>query len=187
MDTKKRKRKQVLKFVPDVTIADKIKQYFDKGLTAEFTSRMDGTANIKTCIKYFRYWREEVTTRNMQEISERQRQVRYHFLGVYDQIIYDTLAQKGKFIKAMKEDEKYHENLNKQLLEEQVHIKELLPYKPDEFLEIMFLRINRFYSDLLMAKGALESAPFIDEETTEATIAEMQKQLETITKEQKKE
>ena len=173
--------------MPDVTIADKIKQYFDKGLTAEFTSRMDGTANIKTCIKYFRYWREEVTTRNMQEISERQRQVRYHFLGVYDQIIYDTLAQKGKFIKAMKEDEKYHENLNKQLLEEQVHIKELLPYKPDEFLEIMFLRINRFYSDLLMAKGALESAPFIDEETTEATIAEMQKQLETITKEQKKE
>jgi len=185
VDRKRKNHKQKLKFVPSVEIADKIKPYFDRGMGAALTSRMEGTANIKTCIKYFRYWREEINDRNIDEVSVRQRHARFHYLEVYDGILYDTFAQKQKFIKAMKEDEKYHNDVNKQLLEEKAPIHKLIPYRPDEFFELMFLKVNRFYSDLLMAKGALESAPFIDEETMEATVTAMQKRLIDITQERK--
>ncbi len=185
VDKKRKNHKQKLKFVPNVEIADKIKPYFDRGLGAALTSRMEGTANIKTCIKYFRYWREEINDRNIEEVSVRQRHARFHYLEVYDQILYDTFAQKQKFIKAMKDDEEHHSLVNKELLQEKVPIQKMTPYRPDEFFELMFLKVNRFYSDLLMAKGALESAPFIDEETMEATVAEMQKKLVDIKKERK--
>ena len=158
-------------------MASKLRNYYDMGVTAQFTSKQQGMPNEKTCEKYFRMWTEEYRETYNDDISERQKDAKARLVAVYDQLIYYLNVQLNKFTGLIIEDQGHQEFENRK--QESIG-KKTKPYRPNPYYEGMFKGLIKDIAILNDAKTALDMQPTIDEEHEQRILEKFKKKKQEL-------
>jgi len=174
MDRKKNR------FKVDNEIAKKLHPYWLDGTGVMLTAGQTGI-NKNTVSKYFRYWTEEEEDKRSVLLGQRQRRANARYSVVYDRIAHDTRALLSKIKHELQQKENFWTNQHKQQIES--HDPTLEPYSYNLRLVEMIASINNLLGNQILQKARMESAPFIDEVTEEATLKRLEDKLNAVRKE----
>ncbi len=158
-----------------MAIEQELMVYYAMGVLAWKAALQTGH-NYKTCLRYWAKFKKMLKDECNEEIAIRQRNAVTQFKTVYSNIVFNLNAKLNETIGLQQAHKKKWLDECAALSRAGTKPEDMPLYKPDNQLEDRFIKINHLLSQINVNQVSVLAAPFVDEETSAATLQRMQEE-----------